>query len=207
MVMSGELFWRVGRVCGMVVGLVPLLAGGGGVTTRGRGGTPAAPVVIAVSEARCAGVVARLVLLAVAGDAAPLLEGAVRDIRWRLEVVGSPGDVGAGERTASLDAFTIRGDQATRADLALVRWMGAAGALHAEGALVPPTHGGAILAGDTGRILAFIRTPHGPLGLRGVVFDLVPTPQGLTLANPRVLPQAGCADMPATPTGSATPAA
>jgi hypothetical protein len=41
----------------------------------------------------------------------------VRDMRWRLEV-SAPLDA----LTTSLDAFTIRGDQANRDDLALLRW-------------------------------------------------------------------------------------
>lgn len=201
-----------GRRLATILALIAPLALIGGGPSRGSGAVSPAPRIIAATEGRCGDLAARLVLLAVPGDRSPPPIGAIRGIRWRLEVTGPPGAVGADDHSASLDLFTIRGDRAERADLALLRWSGATGTASAEGWLIPPALDGAIRAGDTGRILAFIRAPggvlfirapSGALGLRGLLFDLTPTPDGPVLGNPRALPQAECAPAPAAP---ATPA-
>jgi hypothetical protein len=141
--------------------------------------------VLAEAAASCFGYTARLALLR-DGDHA-----AVRGVRWRLEVTGPP-DLPAAGVAASLDAFTIRGDQANRSDLASVRWSEAAQNLTAEGLVRVPEIAGDLREGDQAHILAYIQTPGGDFGVRGLIFGLRRQPGGPVALTPTVLPPAEC---------------
>jgi hypothetical protein len=150
----------------------------------------------AEATAQCFGWTARLMLVQTAGEgtspATP--SSVVSGTRWQLTVEGPAALATDDEVTASLDTFTIRGDQAGRRDLALVRWSGSAQSLTAQGAVLLPAVEGAIREDDRGRILAWIRTPGGAFGVEGLTFRLRPEGTGVTIFNPVPLPQKQCPD-------------
>ncbi len=149
------------------------------------------------ATAHCFGWTARLTLVQAAGDGASspaTPSSAVSGTQWQLTVEGPTALAIDDEVTASLDTFTIRGEQASRRDLALVRWSGSAQSLTAQGAVLLPEVEGTIREDDRGRILAWIRTPSGYFGVEGLTFRLRPEGTGVTILNPAPLPQEQCPD-------------
>lgn len=154
------------------------------------------------STARCFGYTARLTLVAGGESTTPATPSAVAsETQWQLTVAGPPGLAIEAQVTASLDTFTIRGEQANRLDLALARWSGSAQVLTAQGVVLLPELEGEIREGDQGRILAFIRTPGGSFGLDGLIFQLRPEGDGVAILSPVPLAQEPC---PATATATPT---
>lgn len=182
----------------LVAGLIIVLLSGCAIRPPPTMPTPTAPTVLAESWARCFGFTARLVLISTESNSdtiAPPAVRAVRGVRWRLEISGPADSPADASLAASLDTFTIRGTQANRADLANVRWSGTRGpveSLAAQGTVLLPEVQGAIEDGDQGRILAWIQTPRGAFGLRGIIFSLRTAPTGLEAIAPVVLPTEGC---------------
>lgn len=78
------------------------------------------------SATRCFGYTTRLTLGQAAGDGTPLAtpSSVAGGTQWQLTVEGPAAFAIDDGVTASLDTFTIRGEQAGRRDLALVRWSG-----------------------------------------------------------------------------------
>lgn len=148
------------------------------------------------ATARCFGWTARLTLVQAGGDGASLAASSpvVSGTRWQLALEGPAALAIDDEVTASLDTFTIRGDQSGRRDLAVVRWSGSAQSLTAQGAVLLPEVKGAIQEGDRGRILAWIRTPNGSFEVTGFTFRLRPQATGVTIFDPAPLPQEQCRD-------------
>lgn len=150
--------------------------------------------------AHCFGYTARLALES--GDdnpPAPMPATRASGMRWRLTVEASTGTAIDDTVSVSLDTFTIRGEQANRLDLAIVRWSGMAQELMAQGVLLLPELEGTIREGDQGRILAFIRTPAGIFGIHGFVFPLRPEGASIAILSPVPLTQEPCQAPTSTP--------
>ena len=154
--------------------------------------TPAPLRPLAESSVSCFGFTVRLSLLAAGSTDGAEPSPAVRGVSWRVAVDGPPDLPPHTAMTASLDAFTIRGDQANRLDLALLRSSGAARTLAGEGPLRVPDIHGEIRSGDQVRISAWVQTPRGQFGVRGFTFGLRAPPDGLEALTPAVLPQEEC---------------
>lgn len=179
----------------LVAGLLIVLLGGCAIRPPPAIPPPTGPLVLAASSASCFGFTARLALVSTESDSDTVAPPAARGVRWRLEISGPADSPADASLAASLDTFTIRGTQANRADLANVRWSGTRGpveSLAAQGTVLLPEVQGAIEDGDQGRILAWIQTPRGAFGLRGIIFSLRTAPTGLEAIAPVVLPTEGC---------------
>lgn len=150
------------------------------------------PGTVVDSTMTCFGVTARLALVRTERDTFAPPSSTVRGLRWHLDVTMPPDMLATEEIQVSLDTFAIRGDQAVRNDLVALRLSGRAWPLATEGAVRVPELPGGIRAGDQGRVLVWLQTPRGTFGVRGIIFDLTPHPEGLEGSNPSALPAESC---------------